>query len=76
MTARTATSARFEIGFAMVVAVTFFLVVLLQKPVYLYGRFFSILPILLAWTAAQGWGRIFSRGPTPQPLQAGTTLPA
>ena len=50
--ARKDPSARFLIVFFAVVATTFFLVVYAQKPVYLYSRFFAVLPMILAWACA------------------------
>ncbi len=47
--------ARFVIVFAGVVALSFFAFAYIQKPVYLYARFFLVLPMILAWAAARGW---------------------
>jgi hypothetical protein len=59
--ARRNEAARFQIGSYLVVAATFFLVVYVQKPVYIYSRFFVYLPISLFWVAAYGWGELLSR---------------
>jgi hypothetical protein len=48
-------NARFLVGFGVVVASTFFLVITIQKPVYLYARFFLVVPMILAFAAARGW---------------------
>jgi 4-amino-4-deoxy-L-arabinose transferase-like glycosyltransferase len=61
--ARRSEAARFQIGSYLVVAATFFLVVYIQKPVYIYSRFFVYLPISLFWTAAYGWSELLSRQP-------------
>jgi hypothetical protein len=77
--ARKDANARFLLVFAGVVASTFFLVVDIQKPVYLYARFFLVLPLILAWAAAQGWS--FLLDPTPSLEEASaidraSTIPA
>ncbi len=60
--ARKEAAARFELAFFLVVASTFFAVVYATKPVYLYARFFAVLPMLLAWSGARGWAAILARG--------------
>jgi len=45
------------------VALTFFGVVYAQKPVYLYARFFAVLPMILAWAGAQGWALLLAPRP-------------
>jgi hypothetical protein len=58
--ARRSVAARFEIAFFTTAFAVAFLMVYVQKPVYLYSRFFMFLPMILAWAAARGWGSMFS----------------
>jgi Dolichyl-phosphate-mannose-protein mannosyltransferase len=77
--ARKDPSARFLLVFFASVALTFFLVVYAQKPVYLYARFFAVLPMILAWAGARGWALLLDPKPAPssvaKPSNAGT-IPA
>jgi hypothetical protein len=59
--ARRNPAARFEIAFFTLLFVISFLVTYIQKPVYLYARFFIFLPMLLIWAGARGWGLLLSR---------------
>jgi hypothetical protein len=71
--------ARFLVGFTLTVAATFFVVVYIQKPVYLYARFFLVLPMIAAWSAARGWSLLLNPRPSLQPVASRTpanTIPA
>jgi Dolichyl-phosphate-mannose-protein mannosyltransferase len=72
-------NARFLVGFTLAVAATFFVVVYLQKPVYLYARFFLVLPMIAAWSAARGWSLLLEPKTSHQPIAArspASTIPA
>ena len=72
-------TARFMVTYDLAVALTFFLVVTVEKPVYLYARFFVVLPMMMAWSAAMGWGAILSKRPARNPVAVpvrGKTVPA
>jgi hypothetical protein len=59
--ARRNRSARLEIAFFTLLFLISFLVTYVQKPVYLYARFFIFLPMLLIWAGTRGWGLLLSR---------------
>jgi hypothetical protein len=73
--ARKNEAARFQIGSYLVVAATFFLIVYIQKPVYIYSRFFVYLPISLFWAAAYGWGDLLSRQTVAAPSERAAFVP-
>jgi hypothetical protein len=54
-------AARFQIGSYLVIAATLFAIVYIQKPVYIYARFYLVLPLCLFWAAARGWGALIAR---------------
>ncbi len=74
--ARKDAAARFELAFFLVAASTFFLVVYAQKPVYLYARFFAVLPMILAWSGSRGWASILAQGAGQPVASASSTIPA
>ncbi len=73
------TRARFLVGFSLTVAATFFVVVYIQKPVYLYARFFLVLPMIAAWSAARGWSLLLEPRTSLQAVasrSSASTIPA
>jgi hypothetical protein len=67
-------AARFDLLFLAVLFLVSFVAVTVQKPVYIYSRFFLYLPISVSWVAARGWSMMSLRQARPAPAQSRVEL--